>query len=180
MPNVSAMRLMGWTNPGVPKSDTERKWKEANLVKATGVPVVKTLWVNKEVVLIFNALNVVLQETGARLGQHVDDWGFANRDIRGFAGQKSYHSWGLAEDLDATENPMGERATTFPTWRTHRVCKLLGLKWGYDYTKRPDPMHFEFTQSKIRARFISKRLTHSTKRTRALAKLAWTPCRRVC
>lgn len=188
MPSISTEAKLGFSNPGGINSEHEREWKKENLVKAQGVSVVKTLWVHKAVVTEFNALCIYLQANGARLGENVDDWGFSNRDIRGYPGVKSYHAFGLAIDLDATENPMGVRKSSFARTNrdkkeTFRVCELLGLRWGLFYTGRPDAMHFEFIKSKRRARYIRSRLIKSTKRSRTLAKLCDMPvdefCRRV-
>jgi hypothetical protein len=72
-------------------------------------------------------------------------WGFANRAIRGST-RPSNHSWGLAIDLDAPENPM----TTDPRARhtigsyASGVAARYGFRWGGDYVGRKDYMHFEF------------------------------------
>jgi Putative peptidoglycan binding domain/D-alanyl-D-alanine carboxypeptidase len=72
-------------------------------------------------------------------------WGFANRAIRG-SNRPSNHSWGLAIDLDAPENPM----TTDPRARhtigsyASGVAARYGFRWGGDYIGRKDYMHFEF------------------------------------
>ena len=185
MPSVLYQSALGFAGPGDAGSSRETEWKRRNLRRAGAVPVVKTLWLHKAAVVQFNALNLYLQRQGAQLGKRVDDWGFANRDIRGFTGVKSYHAWGLAEDLDATEHPLGRRHTTFADNQAEiaevrKVCRLLGLRWGYDYTGRPDPMHFEFTKSRARARFIRRRLRKPTWRSRRLAKLCDLPVKEFC
>lgn len=172
MPTATGQRLLGWTNPGVPSSTSEATWKTANLVKVDSLPGVKTVWVNRRVRVVFNALLLVLQASGAKLAKNVDDWGFANRPIRGST-SSSYHRFGLAVDLDATENPMGPHRTTFSTAVARRAVHLLGLRWGYDYEgTRKDAMHFEFCGSAIRAAYLTRRLRKPTKRSRALAELA--------
>lgn len=176
MPSTTQMVALGWGNPGRAGSAEETDWKRRQLRRPTAVPAVKTLWVHRGAVVAFNALNIYLQRQGARLGERVDDWGFANRDIRGFVGVKSYHAWGLAEDLDAVEHPLGRRHTTFAdnqaeVAEVRAVAKALGLRWGYDYQSRPDPMHFEVVVSRARARWIRSRLTKPTRRSRRLARL---------
>jgi hypothetical protein len=171
MPSVAYQSALGFSSPGNPGSSYESAWKRKNLVKATAVKVVKTLWVHRAVVTEFNALCMFLQSDGNKLGERIDDWGFANRPIRGST-SSSYHRFGLAIDVDATENPMGVRDTSFNHHnKVRRVCKLLGLRWGLDYSGRPDPMHFEFTKSRARAKYIRSRLVKPTKRSRELAKL---------
>lgn len=186
MPATLQMVALGWgAGPGRPGSAEEAEWKRRHLVKATALRSVKTLWVHEATVVSVNALNLYLQGKGARLGETVDDWGFANRPVRGFVGVWSYHRWGLAEDLDATEHPLGQRRTTFADNQAEiaeirAVCKLLGLRWGYDYRDRPDPMHFEVTVSRARARFIRSRLVKPTRRSRRLAALAGLDVRDFC
>jgi hypothetical protein len=177
MPSILVQRALGYSSPGDPGSVQEQAWKEKNLKKALAISTVKTLWVHKSVVVQFNALNLFLNRAmDAGLGEKIDDWGFANRDIRGFSGIKSYHAFALAEDLDATEHPLGQRQTTFADNQKERelirkVCSLLGMRWGFDYENRPDPMHFEHVFSRARARFIRSRLIKPTKRSRKLAEL---------
>lgn len=176
MPSVTTQAVLGWRSPGSPGSLQESAWKAKYLVRAEAIHSVKTLLLHRAVVVHFNALNLYLQKNGAKLGEKVDDWGWANRDIRGFSGTKSYHAWALAEDLDATEHPLGQRHTTFADNERERneirlVCKLLGLRWGYDYSGRPDPMHFEFIKSFLRARRIRRKLVKPTRKSRRLAEL---------
>jgi len=157
MPSIAEQEALGWGNPGGPGSSMEQRWKDANLatLSAAGISVP----VNRVLVPIFRELIVGLDHLGANLDQRRDDWGFANRDIRGYPGIKSYHAWGLAVDLDATENPMGVRRTTFPITRTRALASRLGLTWGYDFDGRPDAMHFEFRGSRAAAKQIADRLT---------------------
>lgn len=72
-------------------------------------------------------------------------WGFACRAIRG-TNRPSNHSWGLAVDVNAPLHPMGQSGT-FSRSGARRCRQLAGqymLRWGGDYTRRPDEMHFEF------------------------------------
>lgn len=170
MPTVTLQRALGWNSPGEPGSLQEARFRQNYLTKMDAVPVVKTLWIHKAVRVHFNVLCLFLQRNGEKLGEKVDDWGFANRPIRGST-VDSYHRFALAGDVEALENVMGIRRTTFPVTKTRRVAKLVGLTWGYDFSGRPDPMHFEFRGSKTRARWLRWRLTHKTKRSRELAKL---------
>jgi peptidoglycan hydrolase-like protein with peptidoglycan-binding domain len=91
-------------------------------------------------------------------------WGYANRAISG-TNTPSNHSWGLAVDLDAPENPYLAASThraahplrkTYPGGRvlrstmpmkTEAIAKRWGFRWGGVYTTKPDPMHFEFIGS---------------------------------
>lgn len=72
------------------------------------------------------------------------NWGSSCRAIRG-SSSPSNHSWGLALDLNAPENPMGPRTGAI---RRHphviALWKRYGFRWGGDYSGRADDMHFEF------------------------------------
>lgn len=171
----STMRSRGFSSPGTPGSTQEREWKRQHLVKALAVPGVKTLWVHRSSVETFNALNLILQRNGARLDRTVDDWGFANRPIRGVPGEDSYHKYAKAEDVDATENPQHTLKTTFPVRITHRAIDADGLDlvWGHDWSTRfADPMHFQDELTYKRRRRIAFQLTHPSPRRRRMAKLA--------
>jgi peptidoglycan hydrolase-like protein with peptidoglycan-binding domain len=96
-------------------------------------------------------------------------WGYANRAISGTS-IPSNHSWGLAVDLDAPENPYLAASThraahplrkTYPGGRVLRstmpekaeaIAGRWGFRWGGVYTTKPDPMHFEFMGSMNDAR----------------------------
>lgn len=176
MPSVEYQAKLDYISPGSPGSSWETNWKRRFLVKALATKNVKTLWVHRSIIHQVNALCLYLNANGAKLGEKVDDWGFANRDVRAVPGVKSYHAWGLAVDLDATENPMGVRRTSFAKTQKDRdeirqVCKWLGFRWGLDYESRPDPMHFESLVSRRRAKWIGAQLGLPTWRTRKLAKL---------
>ena len=90
-----------------------------------------------------------------RPGQVRDDWGYANRPIRGRRAP-SNHSWGLAIDIDATQFPLGSRKR-LPEWIVE-LFKAHGFEYGGDWRRRPDPMHFEFAGTPSDARRIAARL----------------------
>lgn len=70
-------------------------------------------------------------------------WGFANRPIRGTR-TASNHSWGLAIDLNAEDNPMGSSFhTDIPPAVVH-TWEACHFYWGGRYENRPDTMHFEY------------------------------------
>lgn len=82
----------------------------------------------------------------------LDDWGWANRDIRG-SSVISNHASGTAMDLNATKHPMGvSTRATFSLDQVERIHKRLRfydgcLRWGGDYENRPDAMHFELDKA---------------------------------
>lgn len=72
-------------------------------------------------------------------------WGFANRPIRGTQ-TASNHSWGLAVDLNAEDNPMGSTFRTDIPPAVVRAWEACGFYWGGRYANRPDSMHFEYVR----------------------------------
>lgn len=82
-----------------------------------------------------------------------DDWGWADRDVRGNSGVKSEHAGGKAMDLDATLHPRGvalqhvfTRKQIVAIRRRIRM-RLYGgvLGWGGDFHTVVDGMHVEIT-----------------------------------
>jgi hypothetical protein len=78
----------------------------------------------------------------------LDEWGYAERPIRGSTTTLSNHASGTAIDLNATKHPLGERGTFTP----EQVSKIRAalhntyqgaIRWGGDYVNRADEMHFE-------------------------------------
>ena len=77
-------------------------------------------------------------------------WGYANRPIKrpdgGFSTTPSNHSWGLAVDINAPENPFGGTS--------HRIPEIMGnfwedygFRWGGHYSGTRDWMHMEYMGS---------------------------------
>ena len=67
------------------------------------------------------------------------------RCVRGYEAQGilSPHAYGIAIDIDAARNPMGNPLrTTFPAWFV-QCFKDHGFLWGGDFINRKDAMHFE-------------------------------------
>lgn len=143
---VTPANKRGWGWPGEPGSDADRRYQATHLTTVTAGGV--RLRVRKEVADLFVGFIGELTRGGYRLNVRADDWGYANRDVRGRPGVKSNHAWGLAVDLNATTNPMtndGRNHTDLPPGISKLAAKY-GLRWGGDYSgSRKDPMHFEFT-----------------------------------
>ena len=62
------------------------------------------------------------------------------------SGNLSNHSFACAIDLNAEENGFGVTKPTIPKFAVD-AFKKQGARWGGDYTKRKDPMHFEFVSA---------------------------------
>lgn len=79
--------------------------------------------------------------------KELDDWGYAERPIRGSTTTLSNHASGTAFDFNATKHPLG----TSGNWSTAEKTKVNGMlaklggtvRWGENYNGRKDPMHFE-------------------------------------
>jgi len=88
-------------------------------------------------------------------------WGYACRAIRG-SQAPSNHSWGLAVDINAPTNPMGQRLITdMPSWMVQLWVAHM-FRWGGSYVSRPDAMHMEFMGSPSDAARITASLKNAT------------------
>lgn len=101
----------------------------------------------------------LLDET-ARRGYRLrrgECWGYANRPVKG-AAVASNHSWGLAVDLNAPSNPMGDKLVTdMPAWLP-ALWASWGFAWGGAYKGRKDAMHYEFLGTPKDARDLLAKL----------------------
>jgi hypothetical protein len=73
-------------------------------------------------------------------------WGYFVKNIEG-SSSISNHASGTAIDYNAPAHPMGSRNTYSAADRTriHKILDDLGgvVRWGGDYSGRPDDIHFE-------------------------------------
>jgi hypothetical protein len=93
----------------------------------------------------------------------LDDWGYAERTIRGSSTTLSNHASGTAIDLNATRHPLGKRGT-FTPGQAARIRKELAryegaIRWGGDYKNRADEMHFEINASPAKCAEVLAKLT---------------------
>lgn len=144
----------GWGNPGKPGSSEAAAFRSQHIVKVVAGGV--DLYVHKDVSHLFVGFINELVLSGYRLDVNKDDWGYNNRNIRGYEGEtdlkyKSNHSWGLAIDLNSGDNPLTASGTPpktdMPVSLVQKLIVKYGLTWGYNYNGRKDSMHFEFTQT---------------------------------
>lgn len=159
-----------WGDPGAAGSAAERAFRARNIVtiRVGGVRIA----VHRELAVIFTALCAGLVSRGhVDLAKKADDWGFANRNVRN-GSRKSMHATGQAIDLNAVDNPMGKRATTFPIALTQQLCRQLGLRWGYGYSTRADAMHFEFIGTVAEARRVTAALQRKPQPVKTAARTA--------
>lgn len=89
----------------------------------------------------------------------LDDWGYACRQVRG-RNVPSFHSAGIAIDLNALRHALGRRNTFTPRQATiiRALCRKYGLRWGGDYRVRADEMHVEVIINRAAALALVRRL----------------------
>jgi len=106
-----------------------------------------------------------------------DEWGWADRDVRGMGNVISEHAGGCAVDIDATQHPRGiPILRNFKVWQIAKIrARLLFysgmLGWGGNYHRVVDGMHVEFAQGRTlqEAERVAKRLLNSPRGKRILA-----------
>ncbi len=94
----------------------------------------------------------------------LDDWGHAFRPIRGFV-ELSNHAGGVAEDLNATDHPLGVEGT-FTAADEKRIQQMLVrydgcIRWGGNYNSRKDEMHFEIDKPMADVGRVAKELART-------------------
>lgn len=94
-------------------------------------------------------------------------WGFFDKKIEGST-TISNHASGTAWDINAERHPMGvATANTFHP-RTIAACRAIVkasdgvLRWGGDYTGRPDAMHWEIVGTPAQAATLAHKLRETT------------------
>jgi hypothetical protein len=88
-------------------------------------------------------------------------WGYAFRPVRGGT-TPSFHSAGLAIDLNAPTHPLGRRGTFKPDRQRiiRQLASRYGLRWGGDYRFRADEMHFEVILNRRGALDLAATIQH--------------------
>lgn len=92
---------------------------------------------------------------------HLDDWGYANRPIRG-SNETSNHASATAIDLNATRHPLGASGTFSAKQKDtiHKILKEVDnvIRWGGDYSGRKDEMHFEINASPDKVKQVASKI----------------------
>jgi hypothetical protein len=106
-------------------------------------------------------------------GKVLDDWGYADRLVRGSSSVISNHGSGTAMDLNATQHPLG-KGGTFSLVLAARIRLRLRLfrgtlRWGGDYRNgRPDEMHVEIDAPLAAVEAVAQRLMTTPRGKRVL------------
>lgn len=90
-----------------------------------------------------------------------DDWGYANRPVRGSTAV-SNHASATAVDINATRHGLGATGTFTPA-QVAEIHKIIGevdgvVRWGGDYDGRKDEMHFEINATPEEVARVAERL----------------------
>jgi hypothetical protein len=122
--------------------DIEPRWVRRNIVTRR-VPILGAVTCHRAMIAPLRRALGRLQRQGlARLVDPGDYAGcFAARRIPG-SGSLSLHAWGLAVDINASENPQGSKPRQDP--RLVRAFEGVGFAWGGRWPTAPDGMHFEW------------------------------------
>jgi hypothetical protein len=120
----------------------EPGWVRRNIVTRR-VPILGAVTCHRAMIAPLRRALGRLQRQGlSRLVDPGDYAGcFAARRIPG-SGSLSLHAWGLAVDINASENPQGSKPRQDP--RVVRAFERTGFAWGGRWPTAPDGMHFEW------------------------------------
>lgn len=118
---------------------------------------------NDDVRVIFEDLVTRFnRDIEAIAGTILDDWSWANRNVRGSDTQVSNHASATALDLNALKHPRGVWRTFSEAKRT-AIRKLIArydgaIRWGGDYQNIPDDMHFEINAGKAAIKKVADKI----------------------
>lgn len=108
-------------------------------------------------------------------GHTLDDWGYADRLVRGSETDLSNHAGGLAIDLNAMRHPLGKVGTYTKRQRTQLQARLRWalyagcLRNGMNYHGRKDEMHTEIVRNLSACERVARRLERTSRGKRLLA-----------
>lgn len=96
----------------------------------------------------------------------LDDWGYAERTIRGSSTTLSNHASGTAADTNATKHPLAAPGT-WTAEQKRRINAHLAfyegcVRWGENYTGRLDGMHFEINRGATDCRRVADKIRAGT------------------
>jgi hypothetical protein len=103
-------------------------------------------------------------------------WGWYVKVIEGTT-TKSNHGSATAWDINATQHPMGVPASKTMSQHKIAMCRRIVdeshgvLRWGGDYTVRPDPMHWEIDCIEAEAAAFAREI-RASERTVAMAEIS--------
>jgi hypothetical protein len=136
---TSKQCLAKYGDPVLEKSMT--LWDVPSYLEIGAIP--KRLYCNRDLIIpLTNAFSLIVSRN---LVSQIKTWDgcFNIRRKRG-ASSQSLHSWGIAIDINAAWNKMGQK----PTLSKELVScfKESGFDWGGDFTTVKDGMHFQLSK----------------------------------
>jgi hypothetical protein len=154
--DTMAAKIEFYGDPGPGPDDADSAWKKANLIPVVppfrmtfeGKPIKSITFHKKCAAALAAALDAIWVACGKdqakieELGLQEFGGSFNYRKIRGRANLFN-HSFGIAVDIAPTGNELGRKKGTMPAFAV-TAFKDQGARWGGDYKKRKDWMHFEF------------------------------------
>jgi len=119
----------------------DRDWKRRNIVKAK-LPIVGNRWIHRMLIPAFT--QALAGVVNAGLADEIETFGtFCARHICHDPSKPlSFHSWGIACDVNAFENGYGTQGNMDPA--IVRAFESAGFQWGGRW-RTCDPMHFQYT-----------------------------------
>ncbi len=131
---------------GEPDEQFERKWMTLYHVpeqlQLGAIP--KRIYMNKDMVQPFTTFLMAVHREG--IGHEIRTWDgcFNVRKQRGFTFAPSLHSWGIAFDMNAAWNGLGQEPTL--SQKMIACIKEAGFDWGGDWRRRLDGMHSQLSR----------------------------------
>jgi len=136
----------------------------------------RSLQVRREIAPLLIGFAAEFHQLVEPIDGKLDDWGYACRKVR-FRNTVSFHSAGLAIDLNAVRHPLGTTGTFSNKQASiiRALCRKYGLRWGGDYRGRKDFMHVEVILPRSQAVALAKRIQMNPKAMKATVKAAVKP-----
>lgn len=102
----------------------------------------KVIYLNKDLIEPLSRALTNLKENG--LAGELKSWDgcFNVRMVRGSTSSMSLHSWGVAVDVNASENGLGQVPQLSPEFVA--CFTAAGFDWGGNFTRK-DGMHFQLS-----------------------------------
>ncbi len=105
--------------------------------------------------------------------KHGTCWGWYDKKIEG-TGTVSNHASATAWDINADQLPMGTMTRLVMSLAEIAACRAIVataggvLRWGGDYTGRPDAMHWEIVGTRAQVKAFADRIRASTRAKEAI------------
>jgi peptidoglycan hydrolase-like protein with peptidoglycan-binding domain len=117
-------------------------------------------------VVLLDLLGFINHEVADLEQKTLDEWGYAERTIRGSSTTLSNHASGTAIDVNASKHSLGKSGT----WSAKAVTQIEArlalydgvVRWGRDYHGRKDEMHFELIKGHTEVVAVARKIRTGT------------------